>query len=174
MAIILAEAEHASVDFGRVAGLGVVHAGARVANELVSRAERGRAVIARERAVLAATRVHLERLLALKVLGAHAAQRGVRVLRLAQLEQVTGALLGLLLLLAVSVHVGLERDAAHLLLADLALHARQVLVHHANVMTQNVARLVLAMANVALKLKTANHEKELKREALPITFFSEL
>lgn len=152
MAVVLPEAEDASVDLGRVAGLGVVHAGAGVVDELVSRLEHDGAVVARERAVAAVARVHLERLLALEVLGAHAAERGVGVLRAAQLEQETGALLGLLLLLLVPVQVGLERDAAHLLLADLALHPRQVPVHHAHVVAQDVARLVLAMTDVALEL----------------------
>ena len=105
------------------------------------------------RAVTTRTRMHFQVLVGLKVAGAHSAVRSGCIRRLAQAGQVPGAGFDFFLLFFVSVQVRFQAYPRDFLVANGASDPRQVLVNHADVVAQNVARLVLALTQVALKLK---------------------
>ena len=149
VAVVLTAAEDTPIDFGFIGRLTFIDL-AGMFTQITGCFERLRAVGAGERAVDSATAVHFQQFIALEETGANCAAGRVAVT--GQMEQVAGALAFLDLLFPVPVHVRFQRHSAYFLGAYGTGRFGRILVHHPDVVAQDVAGFILALADGALEV----------------------
>jgi hypothetical protein len=154
MAAVFSITKYAFVDFSSISRLWIIQAIAAVTDQFGSWSERFVAMLTWKwwTSIPAFTRVHFQQLFALKILCAHPTGRCITVGCHAKAQEMSSTFFFFFLLLSVSINVGLEWNTTHLFLTNFAGHPRQILVDHTDVMTQDIARLVLPVTDVAFKL----------------------
>ena len=154
MATIFSSAKYAFVDFGRISWLWIIKAFAAMTDQFSSWSKRFVAMLTRKwrTTIPAFTCMHFEQFLTLKILCAHPTRRCITVGCQAQAQKMSSTFFFFFLLFSMPINVGLKWNTTHLFLTNFASHSRQVLVHHTDMMTQDITRLVLPVADVAFEL----------------------